>query len=97
MKRIKKGNELLLKGYEINELKDNIKNRLIREHQEFLIGLLDYIPSEEETEDNIKMNGYLFTETGHNIPITYHTTTQSSRTIKTTLRIADQQIEVNIN
>ena len=97
MKRIKKDNELLLKGYEIDELKDNIKNRIVREHQEFLIGLLDYIPSEEETEDNIKMNGFLFTETGHNIPITYHTTTQSSRTIKTTLRIAGQQIEVNIN
>ena len=97
MKKIKKGNELLLKGYEIDELKDNIKNEIVREHQEFLTGLLDYIPSEEETEENIKTNGFLFTETGHNIPITYHTTTQSSRAIKTTLKIAGQEIEVNIN
>ena len=94
MKKIKKGNELLLKGYEIDELKNNIKNKLIREHQEFLTGLLDYIPSEKETEEDIKMNGYLFTEEGIHIPITYHT--KSGKTIKTTLKIADQEIKVNI-
>ena len=96
MKRIKKGkgNELLLKGYEIDELKDDIKNSIIREHKHFLKSLGYNNPTNEEVKEDLNQNGHLFTEEGKPILITYHT--KSGRTTKTTLRTGGKQIEVNI-
>ena len=93
MKRIKKGNELLLKGYEIDELKDEIKNSIIRDHKHFLKSL-GINPTNEEVKEDLNQNGHLFTEEGKPILITYHT--KSGRTTKTTLRTGGKQIEVNI-
>ena len=94
MKRIKKGNELLLRGYEIDELKDEIKNPIIRDHKYFLKSL-GLSPTNEEVKENLNQNGHLFTEKGARIPLTYHT--KSGSKIKTTLRTEGKQVEVNID
>lgn len=82
---LKGSDELLLKAYEVEELQDNIKEKIIAEHYSFLIGLDKENEKLTRTEviDNIKANGYLYSKTGQLIPLTYHTRTKNHRTMIT--------------
>ena len=86
MKTLKISNGEIRKGYEITDLSEEVKNKVISEHLAFMESLPieceqedgtmedEYMEfTEEETIENIEINKYLYDEEGELLPICYHT------------------------
>ena len=65
MKTIKTKDGQVIKGYELQDLDTEAREKVIREHAEFM-GSLDYTeyPDEDEVIENLEINGYLFNDEG---------------------------------
>lgn len=72
MKLIKKDQAVILKGYDIKELKKEIQQEIILN---FRIEVYDFQTAKEWSDkriiENITANDYLFTENGNLIPLLY--------------------------
>ena len=86
MKTIKIENGEIRLGYEVNDLDEDTKEKVISEHREFLESnpveceyedgntIFEYAEySDEDVKENIEINSYLFDEYGEILPITTYT------------------------
>jgi hypothetical protein len=83
MKTIKTNDGQIIHGYELNDLDEQTKEKVMQEHGQFLYENtdcedeegnpkeLDY-PEDSVIIENIEINGYLFNDDGDILPTLYH-------------------------
>lgn len=110
MKKITISNGEVRMGYELSELSEDAKSKVIFEHEEFLRtyppsiedegGELttdyDYQPTEEEVIDSIEINEYLYDESGDMLPLLYYTGNHPQAG-RITYRIAGKEYDCKID
>lgn len=94
MKLIKKDGVVLLKAYDIEELEDDVKGEVLDEYlyQEGFNKFYGW--SKNEIIEHIQANGYLFTKEGEMLPIMKYM--YGNKVVKRTLKIAGEEIEIQI-